>query len=324
MTEGDNSRLDLLLAASAPGGSCPGVVKQLVNNLKTNARPLRVASLRVLGNMVTGTDMHVAAVVSAGFLDRVVGLMKDSKRALRKEACWALSNITADSPRHKQLVIAVPQCASTLLKCSQDSHDVYKEATWAVANLFVDNVHGVVGPAVAAGYLGVLLACCAKVDGEDGHLPIICKEAVQAVADACSLPHVREVVWAQMTGCAAYPALLDCAVEDITEPLAEVLEEHFDTEYTDIMRSDMGYDAAIASLQGLLDGTAPSVSFGAGSGAQGKGKGKGKGTGDGTPLNNAATSVAATAALAAAPSAQQETHSNAEPVPQDFGSFSFS
>ena len=272
LTNGSDSRLAALCSINAAGGACPGIIDQLVASLGSEKAVVRTPCLRTVGNIVTGSSAHVAAVVSAGFLDHVVGLMKDSKRTLRKEACWALSNITADTDTHKQQVVMVPECAATLLKCINDSEDIAKEAAYVLANLFEQcEDSGIVSMALDTGYFGVLLACSARFSSSGGPSQV-CEEGIHAICSTCSVhPHIRDKVWSVVQTQPACASLL-AAAGDTGMELVELLGEHFGEETVTKALGDMDYDAAVASLQSRLDGTAPLVSFGAGSGAKGKGK----------------------------------------------------
>jgi len=335
LTDGRDDRLEAICAITAPSGACPGVIRQLVDQLHSNDAGLVTASLRTVGNIVTGSARHVKAVVQAGFLDKVVTLMGHSKRVIRKMACWALSNITADTDAHNQLVIAVPGCPRMLLARVQDSIDVAKEAAWVLANLFSQSRASVVSSAVAGGYLGVLLACTARLGPVDERGAEVCNEAVDSMITVCRYnPLVFHAVWDHVDGCDAHRALLECGGHT-AEALVEVLQDT----YGDTLRLVPGrstLDSAMAALAAVLDGTAPPVAFGAGSGAQASGKGKTGPAGDAGTSNKGASTPArrsnggapagATAAVAAAlPSSQspEQQSASAEPTPDNKSNFHF-
>ena len=334
LTDGRDDRLEAICAITAPSGACPGVIRQLVDQLHSNDAGLVTASLRTVGNIVTGSARHVKAVVQAGFLDKVVTLMGHSKRVIRKEACWALSNITADTDAHKQLVIAVPGCPRMLLARVQDSIEVAKEAAWVLSNLFNQSKASVVCSAVAGGYLGVLLACTARLTPEDERGATVCKEGVDTVVESCQAhPMVFDAVRSQVLGCDAYPALLECGGET-AEALVEALQDTCGDQLRRLMTGKSTLDSAVATLKAVLDGTAPPVAFGAGSGAQASAKGKTDPAGDASTSNkgasvparrsNGGTPADATAAVAATlSSTQSQPPASAEPTPDNKFNFHF-
>ena len=52
-------------------------------------------ALRVIGNIVTGTDEQTQVVIDAGALAVFPSLLMNSKTNIQKEATWTMSNITA-------------------------------------------------------------------------------------------------------------------------------------------------------------------------------------------------------------------------------------
>ena len=53
------------------------------------------ASLRAVGNIVTGDDVQTQVVLNCNALPCLLHLLSCQKESIKKEACWTVSNITA-------------------------------------------------------------------------------------------------------------------------------------------------------------------------------------------------------------------------------------
>lgn len=95
--------------------------------------------IRMLGNIVTGTDEQTTFLLRNGFLkffEPIFYKFENQKLPrLRKEICWALSNITAGTVEQVQAV--VDQGLVTLLIDAMSGCELFirKEACWAISNI---------------------------------------------------------------------------------------------------------------------------------------------------------------------------------------------
>ena len=53
------------------------------------------ASLRAVGNIVTGDDVQTQVILNCNALPCLLHLLSCQKESIKKEACWTVSNITA-------------------------------------------------------------------------------------------------------------------------------------------------------------------------------------------------------------------------------------
>ncbi len=312
LTNGSNDRLSAIVQVNSASGACPGVINSLVQCLGHEKSTVRTPALRTVGNIVTGDSQHVKAVMQAGFLDRIVPLLTDMRKAIRKEACWALSNVTADTDDHKQLCLAVPGCAAALLTCSQDSLDVAKEAAYVVANLFEQSSSSVIIGGLAAGFLGVLLACKARHGSATGNLSSVCDEGLRAISTAAAGSSTSEDA-----GSGVLPALWNVVNTPVYINLLHFyeekieLEEVLDMEYPEEVAAwtateGLTLDELVAQLASQLEGTAPVPAFGAGSGAKGKSNDTTRPSDGMSNKKNNASATAAAAVAAPAPPGEAE------------------
>lgn len=95
--------------------------------------------IRMIGNIVTGSDEQTSVLVRMGFLKffKPIFYRLENKKQprLRKEMCWALSNITAGTVEQTQAVVDAGLVA--LLVDAMSSYELFirKEACWAVSNV---------------------------------------------------------------------------------------------------------------------------------------------------------------------------------------------
>lgn len=95
--------------------------------------------MRMIGNIVTGSDEQTGVLVRMGFLKffkPIFYRLENKKQAmLRKEMCWALSNITAGTVEQAQAVVDADLIP--LLVDAMSSYELFirKEACWAISNL---------------------------------------------------------------------------------------------------------------------------------------------------------------------------------------------
>lgn len=111
-----------------------GVGTRLVQLLSHSSYCVQTPALRVVGNVVSGTEVQTQTMILCGCLPVLKTLLTSAKKVVRKEACWSISNITAGTRDQIQEVInhgIIPQMIE-LLNCADQ--DVKREADWALAN----------------------------------------------------------------------------------------------------------------------------------------------------------------------------------------------
>lgn len=63
--------------------------------MDSNNIQISVTCLRIIGNILTGTDEQTTLAIDLGALKALNRLIVHPKKAVRKEVCWCISNITA-------------------------------------------------------------------------------------------------------------------------------------------------------------------------------------------------------------------------------------
>ena len=126
-----------------------GVTEFLVQLIATEGTNMMTPALRILGNFVSGNDMHTQAVIDAGFFTHADMLLNHPKKNVRKETCWVLSNIAAGTPDQISQLLKNREELNSLINLAEHSEwDVRKEAVWTISNIATggtdEHVHALV------------------------------------------------------------------------------------------------------------------------------------------------------------------------------------
>ena len=125
---------------------CVCANRRLYNRVRLavcHKKEVRVPAVRIIGNVLSGTDAQTQAAIDCGALRVIEALIPslvpdDSRGAVseRKEVCWLLSNVTAGTPVQCRVVLKSPVFCNFLLDALRPTEHVSvgKEAAWAVSN----------------------------------------------------------------------------------------------------------------------------------------------------------------------------------------------
>jgi hypothetical protein len=256
LTDGDDERIGAAVQA--------GIAAQLVRCLTHTSSKLKVPALRAIGNIVTGSDAHTQAIVSAGALP-ILGVLvtQGAKTQERKEACWAISNIAAGTASQLAAVLASGVLLPVATALRHAEFEIKKEACWVVCNavhgssqeqaLFIAEQYGVLEPMVQM--LGVADARMVGItlDFLDNLL-----KAGEAAAAARGDAENRVVVW-----------LDECGGVDKLEELQEHKNEDIYKKAVSLLETYLGEDTdedaaaapcAVANSQQFAFGLTPGMS----------------------------------------------------------------
>jgi len=127
ITDGPNDRIELVLKT--------GIVEELVRILQQCKEGMLVTPvLRVIGNIVTGSDVQTQRVIDYGALSGFERLLSHDKPTIQKEAAWAISNVTAGTSSQIQSVIDAGLIPPLIHLLSHGDFKTQKEACWAITN----------------------------------------------------------------------------------------------------------------------------------------------------------------------------------------------
>ena len=91
-------------------------------------------TLRMLGNLVSGTAKTTQAVVESGALDKFKLILNHPNRGVRKEICWIISNIAAGTQLQIEELIVSGYLPILDNIIRNDEPEIIKEAVWAICN----------------------------------------------------------------------------------------------------------------------------------------------------------------------------------------------
>jgi hypothetical protein len=132
LSDGENNRIQAVLEAN--------LLLPVISALKASTslrqqESLRTASLRVIGNILSGDEIQTQAVLDAGILPLFKDLLTSPGRAeFKKEVCWSISNITAGTNHQLQLVLDSGILPLVVTLGMTASPELRKECVFCVSN----------------------------------------------------------------------------------------------------------------------------------------------------------------------------------------------
>ncbi|CAL4176930.1 unnamed protein product, partial [Meganyctiphanes norvegica] len=115
-----------------------GVLPDVVQYLHYQEARLQKVALRVIGNIITGTDEQTDYVLNSGVLPslkRLLSTHQNLDRTLVKEMIWVISNVCAGTPKQIELVLHFHLVPIILELMNDDAPGIKKEACWAMLNI---------------------------------------------------------------------------------------------------------------------------------------------------------------------------------------------
>lgn len=113
---------------------CGNLLHKVVELTSHNNQAVQSPALRIVGNIVTGTDAQTQAAIHCGLLPRLKYLLENCKKSMKKEVCWTISNITAGTNSQLDAVIDTGIIPILVDLLTNADFDTKKEAAWAIAN----------------------------------------------------------------------------------------------------------------------------------------------------------------------------------------------
>ncbi|CAD8172940.1 unnamed protein product [Paramecium octaurelia] len=114
-----------------------GMVPKLISLLTTNQiNPIIFPCVRIIGNILTGSETQTDYVLNLNILDVFADLMKSTKlKSLTREICWCISNITAGSVQQIKKVLDNNNIMNLMFTVFQSAiPEIQTEIAWVFAN----------------------------------------------------------------------------------------------------------------------------------------------------------------------------------------------
>lgn len=129
LSDGPNDKIQAVIDS----GVCRRLVELLMFPVHTSQSVVS-ASLRAVGNIVTGDDVQTQVVLNCNALPCLLHLLSCQKESIKKEACWTVSNITAGNRQQIQAVIDANLFPVLIDILQKSEFKTRKEAAWAITN----------------------------------------------------------------------------------------------------------------------------------------------------------------------------------------------
>lgn len=81
-----------------------GILVRVIKNLFDASVTLLIPSIRIVGNVSTGTSEQTSTLLAQDILTPLENLLNNSKKVVRREVTWVLSNISAGIREHVQFM----------------------------------------------------------------------------------------------------------------------------------------------------------------------------------------------------------------------------
>jgi len=158
--------------------------KQFVDLMDSNKAEIRQPTVRIIGNILTGSDEKTEKVLQLKILDKYKRLLCDdisppTNNKEKREICWSLSNITAGPLKDRLKVLECGLFPVLIQYLEAGPYDIQKEALWAISNATPEANKQIICPLVD---LGVIKALCAflRKTNKDKTL-MVCLECIENI-----------------------------------------------------------------------------------------------------------------------------------------------
>eukprot|EP01063_Lacrimia_lanifica_P033548 TRINITY_DN599_c0_g1_i1.p1 TRINITY_DN599_c0_g1~~TRINITY_DN599_c0_g1_i1.p1 ORF type:complete len:515 (+),score=216.44 TRINITY_DN599_c0_g1_i1:55-1599(+) len=233
------------------------VLPRVLALLSWQQSEIQTATLRMVGNIVSGTEGHTQEVLNKGLLPKLHFLFESSSSAIRKSVLWTLSNITAGTVAQLQAVIQSGVFRPVISSLEGDTAIVKNEAAWVVCNAACMGTPEQVKFLLGEGCVQPLVNCLKKGGGAS-------EKTIKVALDALDKLMRKGEIIAQTSG-GTNPTrerLVECggvdAIEDLVTPrqrataiyekAEQFITTHFEVERE--MTEDVDFDLNVAAGAG--------------------------------------------------------------------------
>ena len=176
LSDGNNERIQVVLDS----GFFPSMMKIMEKDSTVN-KTLRLAIIRVMGNLSSGNDSQTQKVVDYGGIKILFDHISEMySKDIRREAAWALSNICAGSEEQIRSVVEYPNLLSSIVKIMNCTpyHELQKEIAWVLANIAEKEILSFTLRLHESGSVRALLSL---LNNTDMNLVLICLGAIYQI-----------------------------------------------------------------------------------------------------------------------------------------------
>ena len=205
----------------------PTIVKLSKIDLKTVQQP----SLRIIGNLLGGSDQSADAVVGLGVIRCLSRALESRNKDIRVEAMWGISNLCAG--KHAQDVVSKGVFKQVVEIAVTDSIEIQREAVWSLSNAVLSCDKEAIELLVADGMLSAICYLLGTVDLRAKRILLKTIGRVLEIGnDVC--PNSYVCVLENNGGKDTIERLAECNNNKIAAKALKILEEYFDDTTKDV------------------------------------------------------------------------------------------
>ncbi|UXI14919.1 ankyrin repeat domain-containing protein 27-like [Sarcoptes scabiei] len=203
------------------------IVKIIIPYLEHEDIKIQTPALRVIGNIVTGTDEQTQFVLDLEVLKFFPMFLSHKKEKIIKEALWFLSNITAGRMDQIQTLIDHDLLPKVIKHLSEGVYQLQKEASWVISNMTLN------GSQEQVEYLlnqDVIEPICRMLVAKDNQILQILLEALLRIFQFC--PDKQQSIADTIEKCGGLDiieALQEHENEQIYKLAFEIIDKYFES-----------------------------------------------------------------------------------------------
>lgn len=112
-----------------------GFLPKIILSIRSQRKNVVLASLRIIGHIATGPEMHTDILLNFGLLDKLLEAMSSNESEIRKNCMWIVSNIAAGSRMQVNRLLESPVALLAVKAVEDFSDKVRNEASYFCYNL---------------------------------------------------------------------------------------------------------------------------------------------------------------------------------------------
>jgi len=128
ITEKQSKGIDIVLHEK-------GIVKSIIQFLNSEVEIIQIPALRILGNIMTGTDKQSNKVLKSGLLDVIIPLFSHKNPKIQTETVWMISNIVVGPISQLKQVFAKGFIPIILKLLKSKHHGLRRECSFVISNI---------------------------------------------------------------------------------------------------------------------------------------------------------------------------------------------
>ena len=210
-----------------------GIISTIINLIdNSNSKYIKLCSLRIIGNMVSGNANQTQKILDLGVLNILKKTLFNEKSSIRKETAWILSNICSGTQKQIECIID-NGFLELFIKClKSDVIDVKNEICWAITNLTIVNNYNYLKKIIDEGIVEII---CSLLKEKNAKILCISLEALGNLL-AFGIKYSnngRNIVVEKIENCGAEDDLVKLqyhSVDIVYEKVLIILEKYFETE----------------------------------------------------------------------------------------------